>query len=162
MYIRWEPGWHRRYGDWLRTGQLRGQSLSPRRVKNFLFSKLSIWLWGSTQPPIQWVPSSFPGGKAAGAWSWPLTSSECQGQENVNLYIHSPIRLHGAVLNSLSTGLTLPFLYYVICCCKSEPWCAWCVHTSCLIKISRPSGIFWKLLSRHWKPRSFENFPETS
>jgi hypothetical protein len=28
-----------------------------------------------------------------------LTSNECRGQENVGLYIHSPIRLHGVVLN---------------------------------------------------------------
>jgi hypothetical protein len=28
----------------------------------------------------------------------------------VNLYIHSPIHLHGVVLNSLSTGTTLPFM----------------------------------------------------
>jgi hypothetical protein len=34
---------------------------------------------------------SFPGGKAAGAWSWPLTSIYCQGQECVELYLHSPI-----------------------------------------------------------------------
>jgi hypothetical protein len=27
----------------------------------------------------------------------------------VNLYINSPIRLHGVVLNWLSTGTTLPF-----------------------------------------------------
>jgi hypothetical protein len=42
--------------------------------------------------------TSFPGGKAAGAWSWPLTSKYCRGQENMYLYIHSPIRLHGIVL----------------------------------------------------------------
>jgi hypothetical protein len=28
----------------------------------------------------------------------------------VELYIHSPIRLHGVVLNQLSTGATLPLL----------------------------------------------------
>jgi hypothetical protein len=31
----------------------------------------------------------------------------------VDLYIHSPIRLHGVMLNQLSTGTTLPFFYYV-------------------------------------------------
>jgi hypothetical protein len=62
---------------------------------------------------------SFSGGKAAGAWSWPLTSNHCRGQENVDLYIHSPIRLHGVVLNSLSTGTTLPFfLTFYPCECQ--------------------------------------------
>jgi hypothetical protein len=28
----------------------------------------------------------------------------------VDLYIHSPIRLHGVVLNFLSTGTTLPYI----------------------------------------------------
>jgi len=41
---------------------------------------------------------SFPGGKAAGAWSWPLTSVCCRGQECVALYLHCPICLHGEVL----------------------------------------------------------------
>jgi hypothetical protein len=54
----------------------------------------------------------FPVGKAAGAWSWLLTSNWCRGQENVDLYIHSPIRLHGVVLNLLSTGTTLPLTYF--------------------------------------------------
>jgi hypothetical protein len=31
----------------------------------------------------------------------------------VGLYIHSPIRLHGAVLNTLGTGKTLPFLLLI-------------------------------------------------
>jgi hypothetical protein len=33
---------------------------------------------------------SFPGGKAAGVWSWPLTSICCRGQEYVELYLHHP------------------------------------------------------------------------
>jgi hypothetical protein len=32
---------------------------------------------------------SFPGGKAAGAWIWLLTSIQCRGQESVELYLHS-------------------------------------------------------------------------
>jgi hypothetical protein len=97
------------YSYWLRAGRLRDRSSSAGRLNNFIFSKSSRPTLGSTQPPIQWVPGgSFPGGKAAGAWSWPLTSSYCRGQENVDLYVHSPIRLHGVVFNSLSTGTTLP------------------------------------------------------
>jgi hypothetical protein len=33
---------------------------------------------------------SFPGGKAAGAWSWTFISIWCRGQEWVELYLHSP------------------------------------------------------------------------
>jgi len=33
---------------------------------------------------------SFPEGKAAGAWSWPLTWIYCRGQESIDLYLHSP------------------------------------------------------------------------
>jgi hypothetical protein len=65
-----------RDGDRLRAGRPRGRSSSPGKVKNFLFSTLPRPALGSTQPPIQWVPGgSFPEGKAAGAWSWPLTSN---------------------------------------------------------------------------------------
>jgi hypothetical protein len=32
---------------------------------------------------------SFPWSKAAAAWSWPLTSIYCRGQECVELYLHS-------------------------------------------------------------------------
>jgi hypothetical protein len=55
---------------------------------------------------------SFPGGNAAGKWSWPLTSRQCRDQGYVDLYIHSTIRLHGVVLNQLSTGTTLTLIIY--------------------------------------------------
>jgi hypothetical protein len=32
----------------------------------------------------------------------------------MDLYIHSPIRLHGVALNSLSTGITLPLLLLLL------------------------------------------------
>jgi hypothetical protein len=41
-----------RYSDWLQAGQPRSQSLSPDRVKNFLFSTLSRPAPGPTQPLI--------------------------------------------------------------------------------------------------------------
>jgi hypothetical protein len=58
-------------------------------------------LWGPPNLLSNEYRCSFLGGKAAGAWSWPFASNYCRGQENVDLYmyIHSPIRLHGAVLN---------------------------------------------------------------
>jgi hypothetical protein len=89
---------------------------------------------GSTQPPVEWVPGAFPGNKATGAWNCPLTSSKCRGLENVDLCIHFFIRLHGVVLNYLSTGTTfLPtrdFLYgfYIVSqytrCSRSKGQCS--------------------------------------
>jgi hypothetical protein len=90
------------HSDWLRAGRQRGWSSSPGKVKIFLFS---------TSPrPAEVIPDSYPmgtggsfsGAKAAGAWSWPLTSSYCGGQENIDLHIHFPIRLHDVVLNLLT------------------------------------------------------------
>jgi hypothetical protein len=81
------------------AGRSRDQSSSPGRVKNFLFSTSSITALGSTQPPIQCVPGALsPGIKRPGheADHSPPTSAEVK--KNVNLYIHSPIRLHGLVL----------------------------------------------------------------
>jgi hypothetical protein len=40
----------------------------------FLFTTASRTALESTQPPIQWVPEDLSEGKAAGTWSWPLTS----------------------------------------------------------------------------------------
>jgi hypothetical protein len=33
-------------------------------------------------------------------------------EQNVDLYIHSPVCLHGVVRNQLSTGTSLPFTLY--------------------------------------------------
>jgi hypothetical protein len=86
--------------DWLQAGQSRNQSSSPGRVKNFLFFTSSRPTLGSTQPPIQRVPGALslamkqPGHEADHS---PPASAEVK--ENVDLYIHSPICLHGIVFN---------------------------------------------------------------
>jgi hypothetical protein len=59
---------------------------------------------------------SFPGDKAARAWSWPLTSIRCRAQRMNGAILHSPVRLHGLVLrdrdNFLYLYLTLLYLFY--------------------------------------------------
>jgi hypothetical protein len=44
-----------------------------------------------------------------------LLRNECRGQENVGLYIHSPIRLHGVVLKSvkLRDNFTFTFTFII-------------------------------------------------
>jgi hypothetical protein len=66
----------------------------------FLFITTPRMALGYTQLPIQWVPGAFslrvkhPGHEADHS---PLSSAEVK--EWVELYLHSPIRLHGMVLN---------------------------------------------------------------
>jgi len=74
--------------------------LSCRQIQCWdLFSSL-------LRPDRRWGPLSFlsneyrgilPGGKAVWVWIWPLTSIQCRVQEFVELYLHSPICLHGVV-----------------------------------------------------------------
>jgi hypothetical protein len=52
---------------------------SRRGLGIFLFTTASRTALGPTQLPVQWVPGAL-GGKAAGAWSWPLTSIYSRGQ----------------------------------------------------------------------------------
>jgi hypothetical protein len=84
----------------LYKGSSGDRSSSPGRVKDFLF--FYVVQTGSGVRPTSYpmgTEGTFPGGKVAGAWSWRLISSWCRGQENVHLYIHSPIRLHVVVVN---------------------------------------------------------------
>ena len=49
----------------------------------------------------------FPGGKAAGAWCWPPTPSQCRGHERVDLCLYSPPGPQWPVI-----GRTFTFTYY--------------------------------------------------
>jgi hypothetical protein len=59
---------------------------------------------------------SFPGGKAAGAWSWPLALIKCRGQECLELYFHSPNTpsWRGAQLKKHRDNFTFAFTFIYI------------------------------------------------
>jgi hypothetical protein len=63
---------------------------------------------------------TFPGGKAAGAWSWALTFNQCRGQENINLYIHSSIHFHGVVLSKHRDNFTVTLTSYQLAYNRQE------------------------------------------
>jgi hypothetical protein len=81
---------HTSSSNWLRAGRPRGQSSSPGRVKNFLFSAASRPALEPTQPPIQLVPGVLsPGVKRLGreADHSPPTSAKVK---KMWIYISTP------------------------------------------------------------------------
>jgi hypothetical protein len=55
---------------------------------------------GLTHPPIQWVPKDFSlGVKRSGREADHSPPSSAEVSECVELYLHSPIRLHSVVIN---------------------------------------------------------------
>jgi hypothetical protein len=76
-----------------------------------LFTTVSRTALRPTQPPIQWVPGAPSLGiKRPGSEADHSPPSSAEVKECVELYLHSPIRLHGVVLN-YNTGTYLPYLY---------------------------------------------------
>jgi hypothetical protein len=70
-----------------------------------------------TRPDRPWGPPSllydgyrvFRGGKAAGAWRWPPTTSSAEVKERVGLYLHSP---SGPLWPVIGWPLPLPCIFY--------------------------------------------------
>jgi hypothetical protein len=78
------------------------------RGKTFLFSLVPRPELGPTQPPIQQVTGVKRPGREADRS--PLSSAEVK---NGGLYLEATVCLHGTVLNSLSTRVTLPFAFII-------------------------------------------------
>jgi hypothetical protein len=81
---------------------LDGRGVRVRVPVGARFSSLHVVETGSGAHAVSYPVRAggiFTWGKAAGEWSWTLTSNQCQGQEYVDLYIHSLIHLHDMVLN---------------------------------------------------------------
>jgi hypothetical protein len=90
----------RRDSDWLRPGRPRSRSSSPGRDKNFHFFISSRPTLRFTQPSIQWIPGALsPGVKRLVHEADHLPPTSAEVKKNVDVYIHSPIRLHCVVLN---------------------------------------------------------------
>jgi hypothetical protein len=112
------------FGSWDSVvGIATGYGLDDRRV-GVRIPEGSRSFSSLRRPDRLWVPPSllsneyrgfFSWGKAAETWSWPHLQLVPRSRK-VDLYIHSPIRLHGVVLYYLSTGTNLPFLpsYFII------------------------------------------------
>jgi hypothetical protein len=81
--------------------------LVPVGSRTFCPPRCPECLWDTPSLLSKVYRASVRESKAVGTWSYPPTPSYCVGQENMYLYSHSPITLHGVVHNMLSTGRNL-------------------------------------------------------
>jgi hypothetical protein len=92
----------------------------PTGAGNFsLHHRVQNALW-PTQPPIQRVLGALSlGGKAAGAWSWSLTSFSCRNQGWLELYLHSTSTpsWRGVQLRKAQGQL----YFFTVCACERAP-----------------------------------------
>jgi hypothetical protein len=84
----------------------------PAEAGNFsLHQRVSNSL-GPTQPPIQWVPGALSlGVKRPGREADHSPSSSAEVKDWVELYLHSPIHLHGVVLSYKKHRDNFPFTF---------------------------------------------------
>ena len=95
------------------VGTATGYSLEGPGIESLSwrdFPHLSRPALGPTQPPLQWIPVLFRGGKAAEAWRWPTTPSSAEVKEREQLYLYSP---SGPSRPVTEWPLALPDLYFL-------------------------------------------------
>jgi hypothetical protein len=89
--------------------------------KNFFFLPTAYRLASGGQASYsKGIEGSFPEGKAAAAWNSHLTSIQYRGQAYMELYLYSPMRLHGVYLIKHRHNFTLNLLSH--CLCGLNPW----------------------------------------
>jgi hypothetical protein len=73
-----ESGELSRYSDGLQAGR---QRFDSRQEQGFCLLSVQTGSWAHPTSYLMGNGGDFPGGKAAGAWIWPLTSIKCRGKE---------------------------------------------------------------------------------
>jgi hypothetical protein len=75
-----------------------------------------------------------------------IHSKQCRDQEYMDLYIYSPIRLHGVVLNQLGRRILYHLLFYLL------------PNTISIIKSGRQD---WRELKHAWDEKCLYSVPKT-
>jgi hypothetical protein len=88
--------------------------ISSFTTRIFLFSAASRPTVASDR--ASYTIRTFRGSKTVETWSWPVTSIQCRDKECVDLYVHSPICISGAVFNEAQQHLHLLLHFTNVTC----------------------------------------------